>query len=381
MDFTDDGGHTLDTLFRLSRSVRNERISSADKTGGNMDWVDVLKGETLVFADIKGTGVVRHFWCAIWSRRADGSPDPSVMRAVTLRMFWDGEEAPSVETPLGDFFGIGHGIVKSFSSLPLTMGASQGRAFSCWFPMPFSDSARFELFNESEGDLSFYFYLDYERIPSLWADSGRFHAQFRRARDAKGWAPVEPGLLDREKAKLPGFPDWYPKAWTAVNTDGKGNYTILAAKGLGKYVGCHLDIDVHERQANDWYGEGDDMFFIDGEPWPPRLHGTGTEDYFNAAFCPKEEFCCPTHGITVYSGDEAGFPWGGKNSLYRYHIHDPIHFQKSIIFSIERGHANKLSNDYSSTAYWYQSEPHEAFPAYPALEERLPGRRKKSEII
>ncbi|HMS55063.1 MAG TPA: DUF2961 domain-containing protein, partial [Fimbriimonadaceae bacterium] len=149
------------------------------------------------------------------------------------------------------------------------------------------------------------------------------------------------------------------------------NYLLLEAIGSGVYVGCNLNIDVFEQQGNDWYGEGDDMIVIDGEPWPPRLHGTGTEDYFSMAFCPKQEYCAPYHGLTLYSGTDE-WPWGGKNSMYRYHIEDPIRFEKSIRVSIEHGHANKLFNDYSSTAYWYQLEPHAPFPKLLAVDERLP---------
>ncbi|MCK4513359.1 DUF2961 domain-containing protein, partial [bacterium] len=138
------------------------------------------------------------------------------------------------------------------------------------------------------------------------------------------------------------------------------------------YVGCNLNIDCFQRGANDWYGEGDDMIFVDGEPWPPSLHGTGTEDYFNTAFCPTQEFNTPYHGITLYSGNRAHWKWGGKNSMYRFHIPDPIYFQKSIRVTIEHGHDNLLSNDYSSTAYWYQEEPHISFPALPAVDARFP---------
>ena len=122
---------------------------------------------------------------------------------------------------------------------------------------------------------------------------------------------------------------------------------------------------------NDWYGEGDDMIFIDGEPWPPRLHGTGTEDYFNTAFCPSQEYSAPYHGITVYSGNEA-WPWGGKNSMYRFHIEDPIRFEQSIRVTIETGHDNALANDYSSTAYWYQIGRRAPLPPLPPMAERLP---------
>ena len=144
----------------------------------------------------------------------------------------------------------------------------------------------------------------------------------------------------------------------------------LEAEGSGVYCGCCLHIDCFERQANAWYGEGDDMIFIDGEPWPPRLHGTGTEDYFNMAFCPQTEYCAPYQGLTLYSGNSE-WPWKGKNSMYRFHIEDPIRFERSIRVTIEHGSSNKLWNDYSSTAYWYQLEPHKPFPPFLAVEERL----------
>jgi hypothetical protein len=136
-------------------------------------------------------------------------------------------------------------------------------------------------------------------------------------------------------------------------------------------VGCVLNIDVFERQVNDWYGEGDDMIFIDDEPWPPRLHGTGTEDYFNTAFCPMQTFSAPYHGLTLYSGTPE-WPWGGKNSMYRFHVEDPVRFRKSLRVSIETGHANALANDYSSTAYWYQRGRRDPLPALAPVEARLP---------
>src|SRR5690606_3907734 len=166
------------------------------------------------------------------------------------------------------------------------------------------------------------------------------------------------------------------------------------AEGQGHYVGCNLNIHnlrVGEKQAwpehlnwpvtvdqlregvpeiferFNWYGEGDDMIFIDGEPWPPSLHGTGTEDYFNTAWCPAVPYHAPYHGITLPGGEN----WSGKISLYRFHIEDPICFQKSIRVTIEHGHNNHRSDDVSSTAYWYQLEPHKPF-SLPPVEQRLP---------
>ena len=112
-----------------------------------------------------------------------------------------------------------------------------------------------------------------------------------------------------------------------------------------------------------WYGEGDDMIFIDGEQWPPSLHGTGTEDYFNTAYCPADKYDAPYHGMTLPGGPN----WSGKSSYYRFHIEDAIHFRKSIKVTIEHGHANHRADDISSTAYWYQLEPHKPFPPLPPV--------------
>lgn len=364
-------GNSIDTLFALNK-CKSRRISSYDRSGGNHDWVDIKAGEVKTVADISCCGIIRHIWCTTWVGTSDWKEEKHYLRKLVLRMYWDDEQEPSVEVPLGDFFGIGHGMRKNFASGPLSMSPEDGRGFNCYFPMPFEKRARITIENNCENHANFYFYIDYEEYESLNGDFGYFHAQWRRENNTLGWAPKEPGILDREKANLPGEPSWLPAAWLRKNTDGIDNYVILEAEGRGKYVGCNLNIDVFERQANDWYGEGDDMIFIDGEPWPPSLHGTGTEDYFNTAFCPTQEYSSLWHGITVYSGGKAGFNWGGKNSLYRFHVNDPIHFEKSIRVTIEHGHANKLSNDYSSTAYWYQTEPHKTFPPLLPVHERLP---------
>ena len=145
---------------------------------------------------------------------------------------------------------------------------------------------------------------------------------------------------------------------------------ILEAEGHGHYVGCNLAI--HNLRAPglewNWYGEGDDMIFVDGEPFPPSLHGTGTEDYFNTAWCPTQEYSAPYHGITM-AGERN---WAGKIALYRFHVEDPVRFQRSIRVTIEHGHANRRSDDYSSTAYWYQAEPHASFPPLPEVADRVP---------
>ena len=353
-------GNSMSSLFVLS-DRKSKRISSYDQTGGNMDWLDIAPNEKKTFAKIQGCGIIRHIWCTVSSDLEDGVSAKNHLRRAILRMYWDDEADPSVEAPLGDFFGMGHGISRNFTSAAFAMNPQDGRGLCCYLPMPFQNGARLEIENMSLASLHFYFYVDYEETRRLPENSASFHAQFRREKRTEGWAEPIPGAIANQRGNTPGFPAWYPDAWAKTNTSGDGNYVILEASGKGKFVGCNLNIDVYQRQANDWYGEGDDMIFIDGEPWPPALHGTGTEDYFNTAFCPKQEYSSLYSGITLYSGNEAGFPWGGKNSMYRLHILDPIHFDKHIRVTIEHGHANKLSNDYSSTAYWYQLEPHVKF--------------------
>jgi hypothetical protein len=358
-------GSSLSTLYVL-KSCRRKRVSSYARDGSNRDWTEIEPGAAATIAEVEGCGIIRHLWCTVAAREAH------YPRRIVLRIFWDGEESPSVEAPLGDFFGIGHGITRNFQSAPLTMSPQDGRGLNCYFPMPFRERCRIRIQNEGRQPIMFYFYVDYEECPreSMGAEVGYFHAQWRREADTQGWAERRTGVFD-EKAGG-GDPAWYPRVWASKNTDGVHNYVILEARGRGKYVGCNLNIDCFQRQANDWYGEGDDMIFVDGEPWPPSLHGTGTEDYFGGAFCPTQEQCTPYHGITLYSGDRASWKWGGKNSMYRFHIPDPIYFQRSIRVTIEHGHNNLLSNDYSSTAYWYQEEPHGAFPALLPVEGRLP---------
>lgn len=313
----------------------------------------VTQGESQNLLVSTKPGCIKHIWMTVGN-------DHTFTRGCVLRMWWDGEENPSVEVPLGDFFGVGHGLLTNFTSLPLQMSPEDGRGMNCWFPMPFN-SARVEITNECSNPVNVYFYIDYEEYEDQISDGvGRFHAQWRRESKTEGWLT--------EKLT----PENYLEIWKRrPNVTGDDNYVLLEAGGNGAYVGCNLNIDVFEPQANDWYGEGDDMIFIDGEVWPPSLHGTGTEDYVCTAFGPRQVFSAPYHGITVYSGTP-DWPWSGKNSMYRFHIEDPIRFRKSIKVTIEHGHANKLSNDFSSTAYWYQCEPHLPFPDLLGVEARKP---------
>ena len=361
------GFGSLANLARL-RSYKRRRLSSWDRRGGNHDWLSIAPGAAEVLGEIEGAGCVKHIWVTMASLPAEEHE----LRNTVLRMFWDGESSPSAEVPLGDFFGIGFGLRRNFWSLPLQMSPEDGKSMNCWFPMPFARGARFEVENQGAAQRIFYYYIDYEEYPALDAELARFHAWWNRSNPTagtareKGYTRKDYRLDGRSGAGLGlGGP------WSEPNLSGERNYAILDAAGRGHYVGCNLNVDVFERQVNDWYGEGDDMIFIDGEPWPPRLHGTGTEDYFNTAFCPTREFSAPYHGITVYSGNEA-WPWGGKNSMYRFHVEDPIAFERSIRVTLETGHDNALANDYSSTAYWYQVGRTEPLPALPPAADRRP---------
>lgn len=363
------GSGALSNLAQV-RDYRSRRASSWDRSGGNADMMMIAPGESRAFAEIPGAGIVRHIWITMMSL----PPEEHELRQTVLRVFWDGEATPSIEVPLGDFFGIGFGLRRNFVSAPLQMSPQDGRGFNCWFPMPFRNGARFEIENQGSAQRIFYFYIDYEEHDAIAPDLARFHAWWNRLNPtagtarAQGYSRKDYGLGDNRPVG-PGF--GYPGPWSEPNLTGEHNYVLLDVEGDGHYVGCNLNIDVFERQVNDWYGEGDDMIFIDGEPWPPRLHGTGTEDYFNTAFCPRQEYCAPYHGITVYSGNDA-WPWGGKNSMYRFHIEDPIRFEKSIRVTIETGHNNALANDYSSTAYWYQRRRTAPLPLLAPVAERLP---------
>ncbi len=352
------GQGTLAGLARLRPGVRRGRVSSYDTTGGNHDWWDFPPGETRVIADLAGPACIKHLWMTMWSE------DRHMLRKVVLRAWWDGEAQPSIEVPIGDFFGLGHGLRHNFVSLPLQMSPEDGKGFNCWFPMPFQERARLAVTNDMAVDYRLYFYVDYEAYPAGTSleDYGRFHAQWRRENPTTGWADPTVRWKDNR--------DRMWETWQTPNLTGEDNYVILEAEGQGHYVGCHLDVDCFSRQVNDWYGEGDDMIYVDGEAFP-SIHGTGTEDYFNTAYCPTREYHAPYHGLILYQGTE-DWPWRGKNTLYRYHIEDPIFFERSLRVTIEHGHANKLSNDYSSTAYWYQREPHQPFPPLLPVHQRLP---------
>jgi len=316
-----------------------------------MDNIQVQANSKVQICDIGASGIIKHIWMTM------ASNDSDFLRKVMLRMWWDNEENPSVEVPIGDFFGIGHAKTENFWSLPLACGPNDGKGFNCFFPMPFSNRAIIEVENESEIVVILYFYIDYEEYQSLDEDYGRFHAMWRRENPTPGKEYKENKKVERLLEK---------------NVDHKDDYLVLEAEGEGHYVGMNLNIhNLRETDRHNWPGEGDDYINIDnGET---ILYGTGTEDYFCTAWCPNQFYCSPHFGVTIPGGDN----WSGKISYYRFHLEDPIYFHKNIKVKIEHGHANQRSDDWSSTAYWYQKEPHKEFPNLLKVEERIPRKLPK----
>lgn len=340
----------------FAREGRRKRLSSYDRSGGNDDRVYIKPGETLAFADIEGAGYITHIWMTFGNQDVPGEQEAYNARKIVLRMYWDGEAEPSVEAPLGDFFGMGHGMCRNFISEPLQMSPENGRGLNCWFPMPFGSRARMTMTNECNSVLMLYYYIDYELHEAIPEDALRFHAFWHRQ------VPTD-GL---EESDCASHHDW---CFGGKNVGGAGNYVLLEAQGRGHYVGANYNLhNLSTGTLWDWPGEGDDMIFIDGDTWPPTLHGTGTEDYFNTAWCPQQEYNAPYHGIILGGEDN----WKGKITYYRYHVRDPIPFEKSIRVTIEHGHNNHRSDDLSTTAYWYQQEPHAPMAPIAPVAARMP---------
>jgi Protein of unknown function (DUF2961) len=323
-----------------------KRSSSYDRTGGNADAIHLAHGATATVLDAAGPGIVTHVWFTI------ASGEELHLKKLVLRMYWDDEATPSVETPIGDFFGLGLGQYYLYQSEPLTV--SPEKALNSFFQMPFQKKARITVTNEGHEDVdALYYNIDYRAYAHpLPADTLYFHAQYRQAAPAPGWT---------NKWHSGGEPLVNGKK----NLNGDGNYVWLEATGRGHFVGVTMSI---LQNQNGWWGEGDDMFFVDGET-TPSINGTGTEDYFLGAWdFGSHPFAYASYGAPV-KGDELA---GSRSSVYRFHLDSPIPFTKSMKATIEHGHANHRSDNLYSVAYWYQTEPHAAFPPLPPVEARLP---------
>ena len=334
------------TQARL-RSYKSRRSSSWDRSGGNGDAVPVEPAASHTLLDITGAGVITHIWFTI------ASEDEHHLKNLVLRAWWDAESTPSVEVPIGDFYGLGLGEYFTYQSALLAVAPM--KALNAYFQMPFERAARITLTNEGKiRTNNLYFAVDYVTFPSLPADVGRFHAQYRQAAPCKGWSD------DWQH-------NWDNPVGDKKNLDGAGNYVFMEATGRGHFVGVTQAV---EQNQDGWFGEGDDMIFIDGDKLP-TINGTGTEDYYNGAWdFGGKAFSYQHNGAPLISDPEERI--GGRYCLYRWHTESPITFEKSIKVTIEHGHANHRSDNFYSTAYWYQTEPHAPFPALPAPADRIP---------
>jgi hypothetical protein len=322
-------------LPRLKNFTAHRASSENRYVGSNDDSKRIMPGETLVMADLTGPGVVSHIWLTV----ADN--EFAWPRLVRLRVYYDGKKTPSVDVPLGEFFGVGHGYERDVDSLPIR-DSSFGRARNSYWSMPFRKSCRITVTDEGKRPVTmFYYHVDWQQHPSLPEDIAYFHGYYRQERPA---------------------------------VSGK-NYEFLNVKGTGHYVGTVLNVI---QAGVGWFGEGDDLFFVDGAT-KPQISGTGTEDYLSDAW-----------GLRVSTGPWSGTPVaegelvGARLSGYRWHVPDPVPFTKSLWAGIE--HAGWTYNDdgklrssfeqrpdyFSSAAFWYQKGVNEDLAEPPFGNDRLP---------
>jgi hypothetical protein len=308
---------TLDALTR-PRSGRIAHFSSRDTSGGNADFRTIAPGETLTLLDYRGAGIVRRWWVTIAPRN-----NRQIQRQLIVRCWWDDETTPSVEVPISDFFGVGFGEWRQYTSAPLNMTSG---GYDSYWPMPFHRHARLTVENRSPVPVgSFYYNIDVETHDALPDSALYFHAQFRRSSTVAG-QPV----------------------------------TVLDADGRGQYVGTVLSMQPR-RGRGLWFLEGDERVFVDGES-APSIIGTGTEDYFSSGwYFDTGPYSSLYHGLTIKDS------LTGRISAYRWHIEDAIPFARHLHFTIEHGGTNDApGTDYSSVAFWYQTHPHAPFPPLPA---------------
>jgi len=352
----------LGTLSRLSsaetRSISPENLTGERGRGGmavdgpaakcahdlGRGWKispfrTVQPGETQVLADIEGSGAIQHIWLTPTGR----------WRFSILRLYWDGQEQPSVECPVGDFFACGWNRYAPVSSLAVCV--NPGSAFNCYWPMPFRKKARVTMENLDEKNMRLYYQINYT-LTDVSKDAGYFHAQFRRESPLRS----------------------------------KGIYTILdGVTGQGQYVGTYLAWEVH---SPGWWGEGEIKFFMDGDKEFPTICGTGTEDYFCGSYNFATKGADGINRYTIFCTPYAGLPQvipeteyekpGQRFGLYRWHVVDPIRFEQDLKVTIqalgwhrtpEGSRYLQLEDDISSVAYWYQKEPHGKFPTLPGREQ------------
>jgi hypothetical protein len=343
------GGHnTSDLGLATIENGRSKAISShAASPDSNSDRIKYINpGETVEIANIKGPGVINHIWLTFNEARPNwlepnGSASPS---EIVIRMYWDNSNEPAVESPIGDFFAAGFGLRTEIKSIPVIVEGGDG--YNCFWTMPFRKAARISITNEGEKPVrSFYYQIDYTEVQKLPENAAYFCAQYRQE-----------------------FPE-------KTGDD----YLILDAEGRGHYIGTVLSV---RSRSPYWFGEGDAKFFFDGEE-EPSIWGTGTEDYFLCAWG-LNECLLPYFGCTYKSMDSEE-DLGVRFTLYRWHLNDPIRFNRSVKFKIEHkgwmsadetesgkvdGHIER-EDDIATVAFWYQLGQPKRFTVMPPCKERV----------
>jgi hypothetical protein len=291
--------------------------------------IDVDPGARAVVMDVAGPGAIQQIWMTPTGH----------WRHMVLRIWWDGEESPSVECPVGDFFACGWGEYAPVSSLAVCV--NPGSAFNCYWPMPFRRSCRIEVENLSDEEVKLFYQINYslEEVP---ADAAYFHARFRRTNPLPYKEP----------------------------------YTILdGVEGRGHYVGTYMAWGVNNCG---WWGEGEIKFYLDGDKEFPTICGTGTEDYFCGSYNFEnkktkhyEPFTTPYAGLPQVIRPDGEYSSQMRFGMYRWHLTDPVRFEKDIRVTIQAlgwrrgGRYLPLQDDIASVAFWYQTEPHLPFPTLP----------------
>ncbi|HOE66559.1 MAG TPA: DUF2961 domain-containing protein [Candidatus Hydrogenedentes bacterium] len=297
-------------------------------------FISLEPGSVNTLAEIEGPGVIQHIW--ITAR-------PQAYRSCILRFYWDGEETPSIEVPLGDFFACGHGKRTIVNSMPISVNSVGG--FNSYWPMPFRKSARITIESNHHEWIRTLFYQITYSLEDVPQDAGYFHAQWRRS----------------------------------MTTRDHPEHTILdGVKGVGHYAGTYF---AWTKLSNGWWGEGEVKFYIDGDGKYPTICGTGAEDYVGGAWC----FAETGETAQPYTGPFLGLPlvWERPEELplygmYRWHIPDPIRFESDLRVTVQalgwwpNHRFQPLTDDIATTAFWYQTEPHGAFPAMVSVDGRLP---------
>ena len=329
--------------YARGQRYRSGKQSSHDPTGGNQDYWPIKSGEQRDVFVASGTGVISHIWFTI------AAQSPLHLKELVLRAYWDALTRPSVETPIGDFFGLNLGDYVIYESEYLA--CSPGQSLNCYFAMPYRKGARLSVTNEGNRDVgAFYSNIDYWELDTLPDDALYFHAQYRQA------AP-------NTAQHLPG----------SKNPDGGTNYVFAETRGRGHLMGVTLGV---VQNAEGWMGEGDEMIFVD-DPSKPLIVGTGSEDYFLGSwdFGGRQHASAFSHRLYGAPLIQSPERIGGRYCLYRFHGDNPVTFTRYLKHTIEHGHANDRADNFYSCCYWYQDQPYPDFPPLPAVNARSPGVR------